>query len=60
MTDEELNRIADRLAEKIQNAVVRSVYEDAGKSLIGAFKNVLWACVIAVAAWGAARYGSGS
>lgn len=57
MSDDELERIADKLAEKLQTSVVDGIYRDAGKSLVGAFKNVLWAVVIAVAAWGAATYG---
>lgn len=57
MSEDELEKIADRLAEKLQDAVITNVYRDAGKSLLGMFKNVMWAAVIAIAAWGSARYG---
>lgn len=59
MTDDELNRIAEKLAEKLQSEIVSSIYRDAGRSLLGSFKHVLWAAVIAVAAWGAAKGGVG-
>lgn len=58
MTDEDIDKIAVRLAEKLQTAVTDNIYKDAGRNLIGFIKKGLWAFVIAVAAWGAARYGT--
>lgn len=58
MTQDEIERLATALAPKLQNAVIESVYRDAGKNLIGFIKQAAWAVVIAVAAWGAAKYGT--
>lgn len=57
MSDEELDRLADKVAAKLQTNLIDGIYRDAGRSLVGTFKHVLWALVIAMAAWGAAKYG---
>lgn len=59
MTDDELNKIADRLAEKIQSSVTDGIYRDAGRTLLSSFKSIFWGLVVALAAWGSARYGGG-
>lgn len=63
MTDAEAEllaeKLAEKLADKIQKSVTDGIYRDAGKNLIGMFKHVFWAAVIAIASWGFARYGNG-
>lgn len=58
MTDDDLDKLAEKLAAKLQTAVVSKVYEDAGRNLIGGIKKGLWALVIALAAWGFTRVGT--
>lgn len=60
MTDDELDRLAERLADKMQNKVLLSIYEDAGRNLFGLFKKALWGLIVAFAAWGASKYGAGT
>lgn len=59
MTDSELDALAEKLADKIQNKVRDGIYMDAGKNLFDMAKKALWAIIIAFAAWGAAKVGSG-
>ena len=58
MTEDEIEKLATHLAEKLQTAVTDNIYRDAGKNLIGGLKKLLWAIVIAIAAWGLTRYGA--
>lgn len=58
MTDDDLDKLAEKLAAKLQTAVTENIYRDAGKNLIGGIKKGLWALVIALAAWGFARVGT--
>lgn len=59
MTDEEIERLATKLAPKLQDAVTQNIYRDAGKNLFAMARNALWGIVVALAAWGAAKYGQG-
>jgi hypothetical protein len=54
-----MERLAEKLATKMQDKLVASIYADAGRNLFDVFKKALWASVIALAAWGASRYGGG-
>lgn len=58
MTDDDLDKLAEKLAAKLQTAVTENIYKDAGRNLIGGIKKGLWALVIALAAWGFARVGT--
>lgn len=56
MTDDELDRLAAKIAEKMQINVLDSIYKDAGKTAFGMFKNVFWGVVLFLAAWGASMH----
>lgn len=55
-----MDRLAEKLAMKMQKAVTESIYRDAGKNIFAMAKNAFWGLVVAFAAWGAAKYGNGS
>lgn len=57
MTDSEIDRLAEKLAERLQTRVTESIYRDAGRNLFAMCKNALWGLVVAFAAWGAVKYG---
>ncbi len=57
MTDQEMELLAEKLARKLQKEVIEGVYRDAGKNLFTMARNALWGLIVALAAWGAARYG---
>ena len=58
MTDAEIEKLANALVPKIQDAVQKKVYEDAGRSIIGMIKQAVWAFCLMIAAWGYAKYGA--
>lgn len=64
MTDDEMEKLAsmlaDKIAEKIQTNVLDSIYKDAGKSIVGLLKSLFWGAIVFVAAWGASsQFGRG-
>jgi len=72
MTEDEISRLAtvlaekmaeplaEKMAEKTQEKVLKSVYHDAGKTVIGLLKNAFWGFVLFLAAWGASSNFGGS
>lgn len=59
MTDDEIDRLADRLATKLQTSVTDNIYRDAGRNLFTMARNAFWGLVIAIAAWGVAKVRDG-
>lgn len=59
MEEDEINRLADRLAEKLQVRVTDAIYRDAGRNLFAMARKTFWALVVAIAAWNVAKYGNG-
>ena len=52
-----MDRLAEKLAAKMQSSILDQIYRDAGSNLFGLIRKSFWAFVVAFAAWGAARYG---
>ena len=59
MTDDEIERLASKLANKLTTNVTDSIYRDAGRNMFTMARNVFWGLVVMLAAWGAAKSGLG-
>lgn len=60
MTESEIEALAEKLASKLQTRVTDNIYRDAGRNLFSMARNAIWGVIVAIAAWGAAKYGTGA
>lgn len=55
MSEDDIEKLAESLAAKLQIAVTNNIYKDAGKNFIALIKSTAWAALVAFAAWGIAK-----
>lgn len=53
MTDEEIEKLAKAVSERMQKDVMNNIYHDAGKNLFGLLKSLFYGALVLLAAWGA-------